>query len=150
MTIMNEKTTHNLINRYFDGDTTLQQERMLRQMLSQLDSPDELEREAMAVMGFSAAATVSSPKRSSVSRSSIFRAAASIILLITAATALLTHTLPENHDRCVAYVDGQRISDTEEIHRLMMLNLSEMAEASENLDNEVALTLNDLSDFINE
>ena len=150
MTIMNEKTTHNLINRYFDGETSLQQERMLRQILAQLESPDALEREAMAVMGFSASATVSSPKRSAASRSTIFRAAASIILLIAAATTLLIHTFPQNHDRCVAYVDGQQISDTEEIHRLMMLNLSEMAEASENLDNEVAITLNDLSDFINE
>lgn len=51
--IMDKSTRHELIDRYFEGELSLDEERMLRSELLRLTDPDNIEHEALAVMSYS-------------------------------------------------------------------------------------------------
>lgn len=104
-----------LIARYFDGLTTDEEERRLRRFLASPDSADARYDETRAVMGFLAVgrqlhtarpATLRPPHRAR-----LWAAAASFLLLLSGGAGWWITDNKQNV--CVAYIDGQRVTDTE-------------------------------------
>ena len=56
-----QNETYELIERYFNAETSLEEERKLRKLLAAIPSGDPLANEAKAVMGFSLCAPRAQP-----------------------------------------------------------------------------------------
>lgn len=127
---LNQEQLHRLIERYFNADTTVNEERVLLTELAttHLDSP--VINEARAVMGFSLSHR--SVHKPVAKRRPWLRAAASVAVLATIAVtgyraSLNSYTTAE----CFAYVDGERITDKSTVLSMMFEGLSNVADAAE-------------------
>lgn len=116
-----------LSERYFEAETTAEEERQLRAFASTTDDPDF--NALRATMGYLA-----------VSRRKVFKARTAKSLSLTigryagiAASVLLVFGLTwfmiaqrAVSEECVAYVHGQRVDDPNRVIALMQVNLQEM------------------------
>ena len=130
---MNTPELHNLIERYFNADTSLDEERLLRRELATgiNNSDDPVIQEACAVMGLH----VIRRKPDAISRKTvsppIWRNVAAVAVAIAVTGSLLSGVIrQQSTGECVAYVNGQRISDRDAVMKLMFADLNEMEEAS--------------------
>ncbi len=130
---MNTPELHNLIERYFNADTSLEEERLLRRELATgINNPDDpVIQEACAVMGLH----VIRRKPAAISRKTvsppIWRNVAAVAVAIAVTGSLLSGVIrQQSTGECVAYVNGQRISDRDAVMKLMFSDLNEMEEAS--------------------
>lgn len=145
-----------LIGRYFNGETSLDEEKLLRQLLAAKDCPDiEEADEARAVMAFSLATpdatgetyktttTVKQRKKHLV----WWNCAAAAIV----AAALITPALRPSgsYGECVAYVNGTRIDDTETVTAMMFSELGEAAKASNQIAYDMTLEWHQMADAFN-
>lgn len=150
-----------LINRYFAGDTTLDEERLLlRELLERRPGPDTLGAEALAVMTFG---RFQAPAAASRHRRRLPRMR---LWLSTAAAGLLAAFLAVSYftardsgiagplattEECTAWIDGKPVHDETLVADLMMQQLHEAALASGELDSEVESVMGEigrLSDFL--
>lgn len=140
---MTDRQLHILISRYFDGETSLDEERALRAALSRLENPDSEAKEAMAVMGYATAVTPTD-RSVAISRSKTrpLRVWGSCVAAALVAAALVTPLFKTQRLRggggeCVAYVNGIRIDDTETVTAIMMNQLGEAANASDRIADNI-------------
>lgn len=137
-----------LIELYFEGETTLEQERELRRMLatSPLRTP-EVE-EARAVLGVVAMM----PRERVIRRPSRFipviqrvAAAAAILVAVIGISVYLTH-VPEapadNGDECFAYIGQEEVRDPKVVLDIMHEQLSYMAAVSDEVNQDIENNLN--------
>lgn len=140
---MNRAELDILIARYFDGDTTVVEERTLLRELLNAGSLWPEAREALAVMGYGHMADRgkdSSGRNAADGRRPVVRnlwAAASV-----AAVALLLSWMSlrfdtGRHTECFAFVDGHKVNDNEMVMRIMSAQLGEMSQASGELADAV-------------
>ena len=97
-----------LIDKYFEAETTPEEERALREFLARTDDPafDE----ARAVLGYFSAQRSRRATRGRVVRLTGFAAAAAGLALV----AVLGHSLlPRTDDTCVMYAYGEKNTDTQ-------------------------------------
>lgn len=97
-----------LIERYFEAETTPEEERALRGFLAGTDDPafDE----AKAVLGYFSAQRDRRAARSRVRRLTGFAAAAAGLAVV----AILGHSLiPRTDDTCIIYAYGEKNTDTQ-------------------------------------
>ncbi len=146
---LDNKQLTGLIERYFNGDTTVEEERMLLEELchSTVDTPEA--NEARAVLGFSLIQPTT--KRHGNRRISYLRAAASITILL--ATALAGYHLFPDHRteaECLAYINGKRITDSEAVMELMIEGLSNIADAAEESKAQTIGSLEELVSAMNQ
>lgn len=138
-----------LIALYFEGLTTLGQERRLRELLSDPNLQDEEADQARAVMSFAAISQDTVPpvrnRRPLYAAIASVAASAAVIVLIA---SLFLKTSPAATDY-LAYVDGQRIDNPEEVMLLVNADLSLLGEASEDVNDEIDGDLNALSSALN-
>lgn len=130
-----------LLQRYYDGETTLDEERRLRAALNAqrptLNSATENERAAtQAVMTYG---MKGSPQRAPRMRLWIATAAA-------AACVVMLMLMPSM--QYVAWVDGTRVTDAHSVHTLMMADLRDMAQAHEQLCDDVSMNLDLMSNAL--
>ena len=142
---MKTKNIHTLIERYFEGETTLSEERWLHSNLPKMMGESPEIDEALAVMGYAA-----SPDKDSVRRnrpaSHRWVAVAASFALILAAGGIYTHYLKTSQKSTfMAYSGGVKI-DREEAMQLIAAQMEEMSEASKDIKTEVE---DDLADFRN-
>lgn len=135
-----------LIERYFAGETTLDEERRLRELLAASADDTPAVREAKAVMGYSLASPVEAPAISLPRRrKSVWRhipAAAAVAALLLPAGALVFHTAnATERPRCVAYVNSEIITDPEVIQQMALDNLREVTVAASALETTNTTTL---------
>lgn len=137
-----------LIDRYFDGLTSADEERELREALADTRLSSPAIDEARAVMGVFAAARrieAHGPRRRLLPQMAI-AAAASLALLIGAAAWFLR---PAGDDSLnFALVGSQRIDDYSEIESLMHADLSCIADARSQVDASIAAELEALNDVV--
>lgn len=146
---LDNKQLTRLIERYFNGDTTVEEERTLLDELSHstVDTPEA--NEARAVLGFSLVQPTT--KRHSHRRISYIRAIASIAIFLT--TALAGYFLfPDNSTdtECLAYINGKKITDSEAVMGLMFEGLSNIANAAEESKAQTMGSLEELISAMNQ
>lgn len=146
---LDNKQLTRLIERYFNGDTTVEEERTLLDELSHstVDTPEA--NEARAVLGFSLVQPTT--KRHSHRRISYIRAAASIAIFMTIALAGY-FLFPDNSTdtECLAYINGKKITDSEAVMGLMFEGLSNIANAAEESKAQTMGSLEELISAMNQ
>lgn len=131
--ITSRQELEQLIERYFDGLTTVEEEAALRACLARCPWHSESIEDAQVVMGYFAA--LGKDQRHSAARTTRQRiagiAASIVIVLSVAVFALWQQWQPM--DECVAYVNGQAISNDREVMALVENDLSSIGNASQGM-----------------
>lgn len=132
--ISNQVELEQLINRYFDGETTAKEERKLRSILADCPWSSETIDEARFTMGYYVAHT--RQRRHAAMFTQRYRIAA-----ITASVAIMLaiggHLLWQNRQpqgTCMAYVNGKVISNKDVVMELITQDLNTMDEASQSME----------------
>ena len=145
---MTDIELHKLINRYFDGDTTLDEERALRRALAtpprNASKTDALADEARAVMGFSLAAPARKTRHVMP-----WRGVAAVAVTAIVDTSILTGNFGHNEPEYVAYLNGEKIADSNTVMNLMLSDLHEMGAASESMESDISENFNAIADAMN-
>ena len=131
--ITSRQELEQLIERYFDGLTTVEEEAALRACLARCPWYSESIEDAQVVMGYFAA--LSKDQRHSAARTTrqrIAGIAASIVIVLSVAVFALWHQW-QPMDECVAYVNGQAISNDREVMALVENDLSSIGNASQGM-----------------
>ena len=139
---MNTPELHNLIERYFNADTSLEEERLLRRELATgINNPDDpVIQEACAVMGLHVIRR---------KPAAIWRNVAAVAVAIAVTGSLLSGVIrQQSTGECVAYVNGQRISDRDAVMKLMFSDLNEMEEASNCIEASITNELHEIADIM--
>lgn len=145
-----------LVERYFDGATTLEEEARLRRLLSQTQLQSETINEARAVMGYFAAIRKTghpeqiAPKHRPALhpwRPAAMKAASAVAIAIVTLTVIKS-AMPADHD-CIAYIGGQSIGDRTHVLQLVSDDLRSVAEASESVNDGIREDIRNISDAFN-
>lgn len=157
---MNRKTNeaNRLIARYFDGLTSTAEERRLRQLLADAEVTGREADEARAVLSYAAMSgrtvSVATAERQHppVRR---WSAAASVAASIVAAATLGWWAFAgggaagDQSADCIAYVDGHRIDDPQQVRDIVDTELSLFGQASDAVADDITDDLNSISSAIN-
>ena len=122
-----------LIEQYFEGMTSLEQEDAMRQCLAHCPWSSEAIDDARMVMGYFAAH--SKQHRRSVSsgmRQGIIGIAASIAVILAVGGYVLWHQ-SQPGDMCIAYVNGKVIDNVDAVMALIEKDLNKMEDASNSM-----------------
>lgn len=150
---MTTQDIHHLIEKYFNGETSLVEERWLRENLPFLPEGDPAVDEAVAVMGYARSvrsANISGiPVSSGISRllgRSRFLKYAAVAGGIIMLAGIWNVAGGWQSPSCTAYIAGERITDERFVRNLMAEHLKEMEEGSSSIGTQIE---NDLNDFKN-
>lgn len=151
--IMNKFDMHRLnrlINLYFEGLTTLDQEQELRRMLDDPSAnwPEALE--ARAVLSYASVSPVrggASGKRNSLRPLLAAVSAAAVIAIVSVVGWHFTS--PSAAVECIAYVDGRPVNDSQAVMGIIESDLSMLGDASSDVSGEISSELNAISNAIN-
>ena len=127
-----------LIERYFEGMTSLEQEDAMRQCLAHCPWSSEAIDDARMVMGYFAAH--SKQHRRSVSsgmRQGIIGIAASIAGILAGGGYVLWHQ-SQPDDMCIAYVNGTVVNDNDKVMALVANDMSKMDDATDAMTNQLS------------
>jgi len=136
--ISNQAELEQLINRYFDGETSVQEEQMLRETLADCPWSSEVIDEARFTMGFFAAhchETERVAKKSN--RRKFLGIAASIAIILAAGGYALWHQ-QQSTGVCIAYVNGMVVQDDEKVMTLIANDLSLMDNAADAMTDQLS------------
>lgn len=136
--ISNQAELEQLIGRYFDGETTIEEEQTLGAVLADCPWSSETIDEALFAMGYFAAHK--QQQRRTVTMAMRRRAiaiAASVAVLLTVGIGLLWQTRQPS-DVCIAYVNGQTIHNEQEVLALMQGDLNDMSNATQSLEEQLS------------
>lgn len=142
---MKKEDIHTLIERYFSGETTLSEERWLRENLPKMRGESEEIDEALAVIGYAAAPDKDRIRRKRLKSYRPIAVAASLALILTAGGIYSYHLHSSQKSTFMAYSGGVKI-DREEAMQLIAAQMEEMSDASQDIKTEVE---DDLADFRN-
>ena len=112
-----------LTERYFDADTTRKEDETLRAFAASTNDPDF--DELRAVMGYLAvgrkqhAASKACAKQPTTRRIALYTRVAAAIFLLIALPWGYRQWQYQQENICVAYVNGERLTDDDEVMRLM-------------------------------
>lgn len=146
---MNSKDIDHLIERYFDGLTTLDEERRLRRALADPTLGGEAVEAARAVMGVFAAQRKAS-QRPAARKLHAWRVAAGLALLIAATATFVLVPREAQPEPCyLTYTEGALIDDSEQVLALMQSDLGAMADAAESVNRSVDDDFDEIISAIN-
>lgn len=145
---MDNDILHRLIDKYFEGETTLEEERMLRRMLMNADQKNRRVQEAIAVMGYARLAPLNGIDiKKTGFRRSRFRIAGIVAacgVVAICITMLFAGYSRSGQDVCLAYVGGERVENREAVVELMELQLGEFSEVATEIDKEVMVDFSEM------
>ncbi len=149
---MNNNEIHKLIELYFDGLTTLDQERQLRDAFASMTPPYSPDVEsAMAVMGYTSVMRHPAQTRLNKRARWMAAAAAAVSLFMAVAIAvMMTGRAGYDANSCVAYVGGVKVSSQEQVMEIMDAELSSISKACDGFDNEVLEQKEAFSEIFNQ
>ena len=113
-----------LTDRFFDGDTTPEEEQELYDFYRQEDIPEDLRPHQELFRDLAALTTLSPTVEQRQHRSRWWIAAAAIALLLTIGGTTLYHSKYE--DECVAYIYGERVTDRDVVLSEMQKTMTAM------------------------
>ena len=123
-----------LIDRYFEGETTLQEEQMLKNNLADCPWSSDTIDEARFTLGYF---TMHKQQRQRVvkmsTRRRVMGIAASITVLIAVGASALWYT-QQSQGMCLAYVNGKAISNEDAVMELIAQDLNSMDAASQSME----------------
>ena len=123
-----------LIGRYFEGDTSVQEEKALRQCLAHCPWQSDAIDEARFTMGYFAAHSRQQGRKSRwLTSDRIISIAASIAVLLAVGGYVIWHQQPQTADMCIAYVNGKTIDSSAEVMALIENDLNTIGEASQGM-----------------
>lgn len=153
---MNElKYIENLVNRYFAAETSIVEERELRQLLATTKVSSPLIDEARAVMGYVAMSPDSARARNTRHRFHWISAAASVGILLITGGLLFASRKVQTETHYIAYVNSVAITDPESVRMMALETLSKALGADTEMSqtpikelNSTALIENDINNQI--
>ncbi|MBR5673078.1 MAG: hypothetical protein IKW97_01640 [Muribaculaceae bacterium] len=123
-----------LISRYFEGETSVQEEQALRQCLADCPWQSETIDEARFTMGYFAAHRRQLERKSRwLMNDRIIGIAASIAVILAVGGYVIWHQQPQTTDMCIAYVNGKTIDSSEQVMELIENDLNTIGEASQGM-----------------
>lgn len=136
--ISSQAVLETLIERYFNGDTTLEEECELRWALSHCPWESETIDDARVVMGYFAAHRhYKRQQAANPLRRRMMGIAASIAVILTIGGYVLWHQ-SQPADQCIAYVNGVTINDDAEVMALIENDLSNMDNAAQGMASQLS------------
>ena len=140
-TITTKAQLEQLIDRYFEGDTSLQEEQMLKACLADCPWQSETIDEARFTLGYFTAHKQQQQRRpQAATRANRFRIAAiaaSVAVLLTVGIGTLWNSR-QSEGECIAYVNGKTIHDEKEVLNLMQNDLNDIGNASQSLADQLS------------
>lgn len=122
-----------LIERYFEGQTSQQEEQLLKENLADCPWESEAIDEARFTMGYFAAHKQQSRRVENMNtRRRAMGIAATIAVLLTIGVGLLWQSR-QPEDVCIAYVNGQTINDKDKVLTIMQSDLNDMGNATQGI-----------------
>ena len=149
--ISNQAELEQLIERYFNGETNLQEEQMLREILADCPWSSEAIDEARFTMGYFTAHCQEKERIArKTHRRQLIGIAASIAIILAIGIPAMYHSWFAPHNECIAYVNGKVIAnDQKAVMSLIAQDLNNMEMATRDLDNMIASDMNDMGDAAN-
>lgn len=146
--ITNQAELERLIERYFDGETSIQEEQMLRATLADCPWSSEVIDEARFTMGFFAAHSQETERVAKKSnRRKFIGIAASIAIILAIGIPALTHNWFAPQSQYIAYVNGKVVANNQKaVMSLIAQDLNTMDMATREMDNAIAADINDMGD----
>lgn len=145
--------TERLIDRYFDGDTTLDEERLLRTLLADVSVKSDKIDEARAVLGYITVV----PERPrtfrrvfKLRRLSVAATVAAIGIFIGLALFHRQSVPDDASSEYIAYIGGQVVNDKDEVMEKMLQELAVIRAASEAMNEDVEQYFSDMTNILNE
>lgn len=135
--INNQDELEQLIERYFEGETSLQEEQLLRQSLASCQWSSDIIDEARFTLGYFSAHKQQHRQRPAINRSRYIAIAASIALLLTLGIGVLWQSQHYKNE-CIAYVNGKAIHNEREVLNLMQSDLNEMGNATQSIEEQLS------------
>ena len=135
--ITNQAELEQLIERYFDGETSVQEELMLRAALADCPWSSETIDEARFTMGYFAAHSHEGQRKAKkTNRRQLIGIAASIAIILAVGVYAWHHQQPD--DVCIAYVNGQVVQDNDKVMALVADDMSKMDNASNAMTDQLS------------
>ena len=136
--ISDQAELEQLINRYFYGETSVQEEQMLREALADCPWSSETIDEARFTMGYFALHRQEAQRTPKMNyRRQLIGIAASIaVILAVGGYALWHHQRP--NDVCIAYVNGMVVEDNDQVMALVASDMSNMDNATDAMTNQLS------------
>lgn len=133
-----------LIEQYFDCELSSEQEQWLLHELSVTTLSSEAIDEARFAMGYMSVARKVHGSRGSGHKRlpAMLSVAASIVLILAVGLAVQGVRSQSSGSNCYAYIEGQKVVDSQEVMSIIKGDLSEMGSAHDAIDSHV---LNELS-----
>lgn len=132
--ISNQAELEQLIERYFNGETNVQEEQMLRETLADCPWNSEVINEARFTMGYFAAHCQETERTArKTHRRQVIGIAASIAIILAIGIPAMYHSWFAPHNECIAYVDGKIIDNDDVVMALIESDLSKMEDASNSM-----------------
>ena len=146
--ITSQAELEQLIERYFDGETTVQEEQALRETLADCPWSSEAIDEARFTMGYFAAHCQEKARTARKShRRQLIGIAASIAIILAIGLPAIYHNWFAPQSQCIAYVNGKVIANNQKaVMSLIAQDLNNMEIATRDLDNMIASDMNDMGD----
>lgn len=127
-----------LIEQYFEGTTTLEQEDAMRQCLAHCPWSSQAIDEARMVMGYFAAHAEQQHNRATRGlRQRFIGIAASIAVILAVGGYVLWHQ-SQPSDVCIAYVNGKVVEDNDKVMALVASDMSKMDNAANAMTNQLS------------
>ena len=137
-TINSQEELEQLILRYFDGETSLDEERLLQDRLADCPWSSETIDEAKFTMGYFVAHQQHSRQRATVAhRWRIAAIAATAALLLSVGLGVLWQS-QQPKGECIAYVNGKVVHNEKEVLNLMQDDLNEIGHASQSITEQLS------------
>ncbi len=132
-----------LIDAYFECTATDADERLLRHALAQCPWTGSDIDEARVTMGFaSVGMALEQRARKAHHRRAMWRAAAAAVVAVAVVAGALVHVgLGSKADECIAYVNGQKVTNQEQVMQMVRGNLSTVGEAHSGMDQSMMMQL---------
>lgn len=148
--MMDDKKLHELIEKYFEAELSVKEERMLLGRLLHYDGEDPVVDEALAVMGYARGQTgVTERGIKSWRRRVMYAAAAVAGVMIISVGFFSRRNSIDTIDSCYAYVNGVKIENSVEVTAIIADQLGELSDASEKVSDVVAGDLEDMKQAFN-
>ena len=136
--ISNQAELEKLIERYFDGETSIQEEQILRETLADCPWSSEVIEEARFTMGFFAAHCQEKALTARKNhRRQLIGIAASIAIILAAGGFAMWHQ-QQLSDVCIAYVNGKVVEDNHQVMALVANDLTKMDNAANAMTNQLS------------
>lgn len=136
-----------LIERYFEGETSIEEEKLLKKMVAR---SDDIRYDAVrAVLGYG----VATRKRTALRRrrlGMVSAAAVASIAVVSIAWLNLSTKTGTGNSECYAVVEGRYTSDQSEVLSIMQSDIGDIRSAQEDAGNCIAEQLKDIHISANE